>query len=240
LYLAFRDASRAFVTHEPLVPQSPMMLLSGGQTHLWFLPFVLLVTFAGFLIVRPVLKSPGLSELTAMTCLLVGAMFAFAPLPAMQPEVDTVNFARVAWYSLPAAFWGIGLALSDDLFESLKRHPHAVTFAAASVTVLFVGFAVSVGLTVWSKNIAGIAWLIAALCAPPAQWHRRLASLAPLGFGLYLTHPFILGVINAMAKAVHLRDSAILDLVGFVLAIIGGLALAWMLRLSRWTRWLVP
>lgn len=240
LYLLFRDGCRYFLSDKPLVPVEPMMLLSGGETHLWFLPFILLATLLGYPVARVAQQSSAMARMVAALCAVTGLALICNPTPAFTPETDTVNFYRCAWTALPSAFLGLALGLSDEVVAWLRAHAPMTTLAAIAITAVGLAAGVEWGVAVWQKNVAGTAWLLAALSVPRADWQGPAARMAPLAFGLYLVHPLVLGCVRAAAQVVHVPSSGWLDLSCLIGAVAAGLALAWALQRLRRTRWLVP
>jgi surface polysaccharide O-acyltransferase-like enzyme len=240
VYLIFRDLSRHFVSREPLVGVGPMTFISGGQMHLWFLPFILISSLAAFPIVRMALASGARARLISCACALTGLTLTLLPTPAFAPEVDTTNFYRCAWFALPAVLWGIAVALSDELVAWLRSRAPLSTLIAVVIAALSVTAGVRHGVMVWEKNLAGTAWLLAALSIPRGRWHGVLGRWAPLAFGLYLVHPLVLGMLRAAMQVARVPQAPWLDVTYFPLAVVLGVAVAWCMRQNRSLRWLVP
>jgi fucose 4-O-acetylase-like acetyltransferase len=239
-YLLFRDACRYFVSKEPLVSVGPMTLLSGGQTHLWFLPFILISSLAAFPIVRAALRSAARARFLAISCALTGLMLALVRPPHFAPELDTSNFYRCAWFALPSVFWGIAIALSDELVVALRQRAPLTTMIAVFIAAISITSGVLNGVMVWEKNLAGTAWLLAALSVPRGRWHSWVSRWAPLAFGLYLLHPLILGLLRAVAQVARVHHQTWVDVANFPLTVVCGITLAWIMRRHRALRWLVP
>jgi hypothetical protein len=99
------------------------------------------------------------------------------------------------------------------------------------------------GPTIWAKNLAGISCLLAALSIPaprPGSAIARMASLAPLGFGIYLTHILPIGFFHAAISKAHLQPTVLLDVIQLALAVTAATLLARMIRSTRGLRWLIP
>jgi fucose 4-O-acetylase-like acetyltransferase len=242
VYLLFRDTCRYFVSREPLVGVGPITLLTGGQTHLWFLSFILMSSLAAFPIVRLALQStPTRGRFIAFACALAGLVIGLMRVPDFGPVgADTTNFCRCVWFAVPAVLWGIAIGLSDDLVDWLRAHAPGTTLAAIFIAALTVACGVIHGVTVLEKNVAGTAWLLAALSVPRGRWHGWLGRWAPLAFGLYLVHPLALGLLRTAAQVAHVKRTPWLDVTNFMLGVVLAIVLAWCIRQSRTLRWLVP
>ncbi|WP_428937872.1 acyltransferase [Fontivita pretiosa] len=240
VYLIFRNLCRALITHKPTVQVTAMNLLAGGETHLWFLPFILIVCLVAFPLLRFALARPHRPAPIALAFAVGGLLLVVLPPPRFAPESDTVNFWRCAYWAMPSVLWGLAIALSDDVIRQLRDGAPRTTLLAAGITVTCLALLVTDGLSIYGKNIAGVACMLVALSLPRGNWQRSIAPIATLGFGVYLVHPLVLGVLRAGSQLVHLHPGPWLDLTHFALAVGFSLALARLIQQTRWLRWLVP
>jgi fucose 4-O-acetylase-like acetyltransferase len=244
IYLLFRDACRWWITGYRPVALYPGMLLAGTEWHLWFLPFILLSSIVAFPVAQFALDAngpPKRRELVALAMAMVGLAISVLPTPTINhPDIETTDFWFAAWWALPSVFWGLALGLSDASMDWLRRGGKRTVIAALVVSVASVAIGVIFGQSVWQKNTAGFAWLVLALSMPESSWQRKLGRWAMLGFGLYLTHPLILGCAMAAARMLHLNDGVPLDIAYFVTGVTGGLGMALLISRTPKLRWLVP
>jgi len=240
VYLIFRNLCRTLITNKPAVQVTAMNLLAGGETHLWFLPFILFVCLAAFPLVRFAMARPHCRAPIALAFAVAGLLLVVLPPPQFAPESDTVNFWRCAYWAMPSVLWGLAIALSDDLIRQLRDGGPRTTLLAAGITMACLALLVTQGLSMYGKNIAGVACMVVALSLPRGDWQRSFAPIATLGFGVYLVHPLVLGVLRAASQLVHLPPAPWLDLTHFALTVGCSLALARLIQQTRWLRWLVP
>jgi hypothetical protein len=162
------------------------------------------------------------------------------PCPDFQPDVETINFYRCAWYVLPSAFLGLSIALWDELVQWLRARAPLTTSVAIAIAVAGAVVGTLSDSMICAKTIPGIAWLTAALSIPHGPWQHRVARWTPLAFGLYLVHPLVLGCLRAAEQLLRLGLSPWLDILNFLLTVMLGLTLAGLLRRSRMLGWLIP
>ena len=91
-----------------------------------------------------------------------------------------------------------------------------------------------------AETLAGVAFLLLTL-----QWSangviaHRLAQLAPLTYGIYLSHLLFIKVGESVAQRIGASVTPLSDLVLFTVALWGSISLTWLLSLSPKTRWLI-
>lgn len=197
IYLALQLLER-YRHDEPLTEGfSAWMLIGGTYTHLWFVPFSLV---SSLLIAGVQARTPRLSHgWMGLATLLVGAVVTV--LGARVVGSGSVDWPVLQWlFALPAVPLGFGLGrmlLAAD--PAVRRR---LAWIAGAVALLCVGLGL----------------LMAASAAPDWEMVRRYAvslalvsigfvwpgapdafskRLAPLLFGVYLSHPLILRIYQA-------------------------------------------
>lgn len=238
-YLAFRNVCRVYITHEAPVFIDPWILLVGSSLQLWFLPFLLIASLIAFPIIKVATRSSHNRHVTAIVLAVLGLVMAFIPLPTFHGPADLARFQRCVWLVTPCVMWGLSVALYYDVLAvTVLRSKWATPVGAAITLVTMLCLCFDYG-AVWAKNIGGLGWLLVSLSLPKTKTSELLAKLAPLGFGLYLIHPFIQGVLRAMAQVLHASGSVSIELLFFPLTITGALALSWVLYRNSRTAWLI-
>ena len=237
VYLAFKLA-KSMLTPD-MANEFPGLgvLVSGGFFHLWFLPFVLVATLATFVVVRRVIGNAKAEARLAVATAGIGTAIAVAPLPGALLALGPV--AEYWWMALPAAFWGIAIAIMYRHGGCRWIEKTQATFAGAAVALLATGWTWQAGRSLFAENLAGIAFLIFALGSFEGPWVRRAAKFGPLAYGIYLSHLLFIKVCEACATRLQWTESMALDLATFALAAGLSTALAWSLSKCRHTRWLV-
>jgi surface polysaccharide O-acyltransferase-like enzyme len=212
------------------------VLWTGTFWHLWFMPFVLLVTLCAFSVGRPLLNSIKLEWAACATAIFLGMALACVAPPAWVAADE--NFLLLAWLALPSACWGFALALAyPHGLKKIVAHPAASLIALAGFAAL-IAWMVSSGRNDLVENLSGTLFLIAALQPKSPACVARAGRFGAVAFGIYLAHPLIIKTCEALATKLHWPISWQLDLSVFAIAAIGSTLLAWALTKSRYTRWL--
>ncbi|HZZ26587.1 MAG TPA: acyltransferase [Pirellulales bacterium] len=212
------------------------ILWTGTFWHLWFMPFVLVVTLATFIAARPLLRRKKLGCIVGAVAIPVGLLVACTNPPDW--VAADANFALLAWQALPAACWGFAVALVFPY--GLKR----IVFYRTTTLIAIGGFAtlvawlVACGRNDFVENLSGTLLFIAALQPQAPVWVERFGRFGAVAFGIYLAHPLVIKTFEAVATKLHWPITWPLDLTTFAIAAIGSTWLAWALARWRHTRWL--
>lgn len=237
IYLVFKAAKAAVLPEQPNVFPGLSILWVGSFYHLWFIPFVMVVSLVAFLTAKVTLGRPGLEQCVAVAALGEGLLLAL--MPSSAGGLLAQGYGRLVADALPAACWAVALAI-------LLRHPamQYVERSAASVAAL----ALAAVCTVWTwqagsvrlaGTLAGLGFMIAALGPMPGAWMGRLTRLGPLAYGIYFSHLLWIKVFEAAAARLGWDVCWQLDLASFAASAVLSTLLAWALSRWRWTRWLV-
>jgi surface polysaccharide O-acyltransferase-like enzyme len=212
------------------------ILWTGTFFHLWFMPFVLLATLTTFVVSRPLVGRPFWECTAAGAAIFLGIILALMNVPAW--VAADRSFALLAWDALPAACWGLALALV---------YPHGLKNIVARRETSWLAVAGFVALVAWLavhgrnelvENLAGTLFLIAALQPNSPAWVERAGRFGAVAFGIYLAHLLLIKTCEALATKLHFTTTWQLDLAIFAVAAIGSTWLAWALTRFRRTRWL--
>ena len=241
VYLAFKGAKALVLPGEPNDFPGVELLWLGSFYHLWFMPFVFLLTLAVFGLAQTVAAGarPGRSGFgeTAVLLLAVVAGWQLAFLPADR-SAQSVSFGQLVLDALPSACWALALAIpySRGRMAWLRRRgvSHVCLAVAVALTVLLC----STGRSRLLENLSGLALLAFALGDWSGRAIERIARLGPLAYGIYLSHLLLIKTLEAIGPKLGLSPSLATSLAIFVLAAVGSTLLAWLLSRTRWTRWL--
>lgn len=237
VYLAFKLAKKTLAPEQPNDFGGWEMLIWGGAYHLWFLPFLLVVSVAAFPLVRFAGRCWSLLFGLAVT-------LACCPCPAFWPAHDA---ARCVWDALPSAL--AGCAWGMVVFLPAVR-PRCCCAAGERSRRLawqagLLMFAASMGLLVyWGRSnlletAAGLGLGVAAVNWPPMPLPHVLAALGRVSLGIYCAHLLFVKIGESVAAKLHVPATPSLDVVLFISAAIASAACAWVLSRSRATGWLV-
>jgi surface polysaccharide O-acyltransferase-like enzyme len=238
VYLGFKALKSASMPEQAnRYPTGLDLLWAGGFYHLWFLPFILVVSLSAFAIAKAVQARGRLRWPVAIASFAAGVAIGLpriaAALPPNHPPLDYMLDA------LPAAFWGVAVALTYDgdlrpLWRGLSRFGlDLLAFSAC------IGWLWMFSRSTLVENLAGVLVLLMALRPTNAPLLLRLGQLPSLAYGIYFCHLLPIKICESLAARRGLSLSWTLDLATFVVSAAAATLLAWMLYRLRWTRWLV-
>jgi peptidoglycan/LPS O-acetylase OafA/YrhL len=236
VYLASSDLKRHFLSHQPPLPLDISYLFwAGTSLQLWFLPFLLVATLAGFWICRWMVRGDGkLRNRTTVLLILIGLVFCFFVMPLSGQEKleqgTPIRFIlALIWDTLPAAFWGLALA-------AWPRRPPAWIGLGGFLAATAAGYLV--GCTPLSVNLAGLCALIAACGDWDSPLIRKLAQFGLDAYGIYLAHVLFIEAMFAGVQYAKIPNSIPLKLGEFAVALAASMILVRLLTQSRWTSWM--
>ncbi len=236
VYLLFKLAKRIVAPDEANEFPGWEILFLGSAYHLWFLPYLivvsLLVGFSARYVVhvqRPVL--------CGCVAAFVGIAWACTPYPAHQLPWDGLYFM---WLATPAVFGALAIFLFLQCRQDWWQYKGPIQICAAVTLIASTLFLMQAGRNGLAEMLAGVSFLLLIL-----QWSangrvaRRLGQLAPLTYGIYLSHLLFIKVGESFAQRIGVSVSPLSDLVLFTFALWGSVSLSWLLSLSPRTRWLI-
>lgn len=237
IYLAFKLAKAILLPDQPNDFPGLDVLWTGSFYHLWFIPFLLVVSLLSFLVAKATLGRPGLETAVAAAAVVEGVLLAV--LPTSGAGILGGSQGRLVADALPAACWAIALAI-----VARHRLMHYVEHISASL----LGLALAGACTAWvwhagqmrlAENLAGLGFMLVALGPIPGRWVKAVASLGPLAYGIYFSHLLFIKVFEAAAAHLAAPHCWQLDVASFASSALLSTALAWGLSRWRWSRWLV-
>lgn len=236
IYLAFKVAKALLLPEAPNDFPGLEVFWLGSFFHLWFMPFVLITTLAVFFAGRTIIGHPGRENAALVMCLLAGWIVAWLP---ADRESLTVGFGQLAADALPAAFWGLALAIAWQRGADRWLRRPALGWIALALTAASTALVVVLLRNRLLENLAGVALLVFAL----ADWRigrlARLVQFGGLAYGIYLSHLLFIKSLQAVEAKVGLAETLPVVLGVFGIAAAGSTLLAWLLGRSRWTSWLM-
>jgi len=235
IYLAFKGAKALLLPGEPNDFPGLDLLWLGSFYHLWFMPFVLLVTLSVFCLARLAAQNTAREMAMLILALLAGWQLALLPADRSAPGV---GFGQLALDALPSACWGVVLAIAYQsggrMWLGSRRVGIACLMAAVALTILLC----TLGRNSPVENLSGIALLVFTLGDWTSPVLERIARLGPLAYGIYLSHLLFVKTLEAVQAKLHAPSSLATALAIFVLAAAGSTLLSWLLSRWRATRWL--
>jgi len=236
IYVLFKGVKKIALPDEPNDFGGIAVLWTGTYFHLWFMPFILAATLSAFVIGKFLVGRAHVEWPLSGTMLALGIVVASISPPAW--VVNDSDFSSLAWDALPAACWGVGLALIYQKRLARLISNRITTVFSVCAFVILIGWLMAFGRNTIAENAAGFILLIAALQPDSPHWVQRVGRFGSVAFGIYLAHMLLVKVCESAATKLHLPISWELDLAIFAIAVVGSTWLAWVLARSRHTRWL--
>ena len=200
IYLAFKAAKSLALPDQPNDFPGIEFLWTGSFLHLWFMPFIMVVSLVVFVIARPIVHSAPAEIAVAVVSVVAGGVLAASPCPAAWLQ----TILQLAWDALPAVFWGMALAVA--------YHRGGAKWFDNSLSAVF-GLCVLVACMAWvwnfgrnniAENLAGVGCTLVALAPWNSGLLAALGRFGPLAYGIYLSHLLFIktaeAVLNKLAR----------------------------------------
>jgi surface polysaccharide O-acyltransferase-like enzyme len=230
IYLVFKLAKARLLPNQPNDFPGMEFLWTGGAYHLWFMPLVLLVCGASFLLARAASKCSG------MAVAIVAVLFALVISLTSSPTSDAA--LTLMWEALPAGIIGFAIGVADKTWKWLPLSSAAQFTCLVLIAIVVAGEAVY-GRQMTAEALLGGLLLCVALSPAATSLEQALAPLGRLAIGIYFVHLLWIKIIEAVANKLHFEPTWQLDL--FTLLATSALALVTTVLLARHraTAWLV-
>lgn len=230
MYLAFKWVKLLLLPDQPNDFPGWSFFLVGSAYHLWFLPFILAASVSAFAIGRSI----GDTAYAKLHWIYFfnGAILAMLDVE-LWPIQDGLKFMVDA---SPAMFWAVGFALLVHTYPGRKQLPTWILTCLLGVSMLLLAIN---GRQVFVENAAGSLLFVVALRGYAFEFPSFLRKLAPLAFGVYLSHLLMIKAIESLCTKLQLSPSIPLDLATYILAVVGSITLTYCLANSRKFAWVV-
>lgn len=237
IYLAFKVVKGFLLPEQPNDYPGVEILWTGGFYHLWFLPFILVVSLLAFVTAKATADRGRVELAVAVAAAVAGIVLAVTPTPG--PILRTGAFAGCVADALPAVCWALALGIAVRRPSARFLESPAATMAGLLLAVASTAWVWRFGDAKLPATLAGLGVMVAALGPARTAWIGRLAKLGPLAYGIYLGHMLFIKVLEALAVALDAPVTWQLDVTVFFIAAASSTLLAWALSRRRQMRWLV-
>ena len=217
------------------------LLFFGTTYHLWFLPYLLIVTLATLPIIAPAMASRRAMMVTSVIITLGATTLMLLPEPSWLASGGASTLPLFHLYSrAPGYLFGVGIGL----WMAAGFRPRVdVRLALAAMAIVVFTTSQSL-LTDFPRHILNRIGAVAAFVVALGPWGgqvaRFLGTMGKLGFGVYLCHVlFVEGLIEVGAR-LHLPSCLTLDLCVFAGAVACSFTAAYLMRQVRVLAWLIP
>ena len=189
---------------------SPLHLLIGSTIHLWFLPFVMLISVP-IAVAVPMIEDA--ASLGSLAMILV--------------PLSLIGLYFHAHHTLPDPFgqWSFAFpSVAFGVLAALSRR-HAAWFVSGAFIVALALLGLRIGTWVDVAQLVTAAIVFELACRLHAK-HRVMLVLGSLSFGIYLVHPFFMLVYYKFAPSQQAGPVAVATVV-----LMSCIATAFMLRM---------
>jgi surface polysaccharide O-acyltransferase-like enzyme len=230
VYLLFKVAKARLLPDQPNDFPGVEFFWTGGAYHLWFMPLVLIVCGASFLLARAV-RTKGMT--TAAT---IAAMLALAI--SLTPAPTSDDALQLMWEALPAGILGWIMGVTDSTWKWLPLPRAAQIVCLLLIAGIVVGEA-ALGRQLTAEALLGGLVLCLALSPAATRPEQHLAPLGRLAIGVYFVHLLWVKVIEALTNIMHYETCWQMDLFTFTATALLSLVTVVVLARQRATAWLV-
>ncbi|MGC4033756.1 MAG: acyltransferase [Tepidisphaeraceae bacterium] len=236
VYLAMGEA-KSILGHDGLFLPDPTILYAGGHEHLWFLPYLLVVTLFGATLVRGLKIIPGLRWPVVAALLFAGAYFAALNQPQwIDRRGFDVDFWRLSFRALPTVCWSIALALATAFDGKMPRASGRVALMGVLLVLGVMATQAWIDQQKILRTFAGLGCLAIALYPLANTAIARLGSLGRFTYGIYLSHLLFIRFIDDILLR-HAKPTLLTDVAVFGVSFAGAITLSILLSKSKYTRW---
>jgi surface polysaccharide O-acyltransferase-like enzyme len=239
LYLAIRLVKQELTGAGSPIVWTPALLLNGTAHHLWFLPFICVVTIAAFgLSQRFGLPRTENRKRWALMFALIGTAFALAPCPAnIAPMEHPLGyFIDHAWNALPSAFLGAALFC----LMSVLRIDELLRRVVLCLGLLCVGLELMHRDYTLTPHLAAASFLFFASTQPERKWMNALQPWAEVAFVIYLVHVLFVEGLQMVSERFGGVTSLPADLSVWALSLVASAIAAKILLRVRVLAWASP
>jgi peptidoglycan/LPS O-acetylase OafA/YrhL len=215
-------------------------LYAGGHMHLWFLPFLMVVTIIGACLVRGLQSRPWARKIVIGLLVACGAGLMMMPEPAWvstRELAGDMEFWRFAFRAAPTSCLALALALCTAINGRL---PRTTPILAAGGAFLLISALLTEGALDASKilrALAGFGCLLVALLPVGMPLIERIGRYGRYSYGVYLSHVVFLRLVVLWIEHHHVAPSLLVDVLSFAFAFTAALGLSVLLGQSKYTRW---
>jgi peptidoglycan/LPS O-acetylase OafA/YrhL len=244
IYLGVRWANALLVSHTGTVHTTLIDFFWNGEAfHLWFLPFIFLATIGAFALAKAVHAAPWMR--LPLVLILLGLALTITLWIAPDVRSKFGYAALLSYESLPECFIALAVALVEIRFKGPVAEPglSVPRLVIGGLLVMFwlVG-ALALGLreNLALTTVAGFGFLLVSLGWSTTERLPVIAHMGSLSFGVYLVHLLFVETIYQLLPRIGLNDQrAMTQLAVFIAALACSIAMVELMRVPKWTRWLL-
>ena len=239
IYLAARLVKHFVLGFGSPIVFSPALLLNGTTHHLWFLPFICLISVVTFGLANIFgTPQPGREPRWMLAFLIAGSVLAELPCPIILETTafPLSYFVDHLWDALPSAFFGAALFMMLRII--IPGTALRAIVLVIGVFSLFIEFAS--GIHPLAAHLAGASLLFLTCTQANRDWMKSLWPWAQLAFVIYLVHVLFVEALQAIANRFGSTRSLAADLSVWALSFVFSAVIAKALSLRPSFHWIFP
>lgn len=234
IYLVFKLIKGWLLPGEPNDYPGVEILWFGACYHLWFLPFILMVSLLAFAVAKMLVVRPGLGPTVFAVTLAAGVLIAVVPIHFARPD----SYPELIVNALPATSCGIALAIACQLLGTRVLERRMATLLGGLVTAVCIAWVWHFGRDRLIETLAGAGFLVFALAPVSGRGFSLLAKAGTLALGIYLSQVLWIKIVQAVTIKAGFSVTWQRDVAVFLISAALSTLLAWGLSRCRWTAWL--
>lgn len=241
IYVLLAEA-KTILSHQTFEVPPWTVMYAGGQQHLWFLPYLMVVSIIGAVLVRLLEHRGTLQRSIAVLLAITGFGICWVPEPAWiatRAAQGDLEFWRFAFRAIPTVCFGLALALGTCMNGRLPRTRTATAIGGMILFAAALFLQHRMGSVKALRAAAGIGIVLVALWPVVVPMIERIGSLGRYSYGIYLSHVVFVRIIVLWTERYNVPNSIWLDLFTFAFALVGALSISILFAKSRYTRWLL-
>ncbi len=236
---------KQMLTGAPFVTLGPYLLANGSASHLWFLPFIMVLSLSTFFYAQRILPLTWCKWGLLFPLLLGGILVSQHSIPQhinnsnSDGLLNATYIVNLGWHAFPSVLWSLGLAPFLPQMRWLMEKWRSAKWIALTLAILLV-----VGCIFDSDpllgNLAGLIFFLTTLGVWQGSIVRFMTWAGYYSYGIYLSHlAWVLG-----ADFVLVTDRSSISgtkiLLIFFIGLVGSLATSVAISRFNWLKWTIP
>ncbi len=246
IYFILRDAKHLIHNSSPGISIDPAVLLVGTTHHLWFLPFIFLLTVIAYPIIQSILSGGVSGKMVAMICLAIGVVICLVPEPISfdVTREGTWEHAKyllsLGWRTLPCAFWGLAaIPVFGDAVRIVRGRVEFSLFFFGLVVACMWQTMTHPGDFVFA-NMGGVFFFLSTVGLAGGRVTGIIARGGTYAYSIYLVHVAVLLGLDMII--IRNRETVRWEILValFVITLIASTAISWSASKVKSLRWAMP
>ncbi|MEI8195198.1 MAG: acyltransferase family protein [Phycisphaerae bacterium] len=215
-------------------------LVTGLAPQLWFIPFILVGGIALFPLTKLTLGERRWELLLACAAGIVALSLDWIPWndPPLQQLPLVGKLLALSWHRWSALYWGLTLAILYTRWLRGTKLSGWMACGGLGLLLVTTAYQWIYGIVPALKVCGGLGVCLLAFAPWKHVLISKLGQLAPLSFGMYMSHTLWIGTARTLANYYGLPTCWQRDVLVFLLAVLASLLTVRILATSPMFEWL--